>query len=162
MKHAAPLLAIVTLAVGGCGGQSIAPASDPAMQTNRLVGTVWELALIRLPGRERVPVDVPSDYRLAFVEETRLVATVGSNRCTGVYNSQGRALTVQLDCPAGFLPPGSVGREFLAVLRSASHFGMTGSGREMYVDSAASGASLSFRRVAAENPITGSTRAPEG
>ena len=164
MKPIAPLiaLALAPLVVAGCGGESIPPTTDPAMQTNRLVGTVWELALIQLPGRERVPVDDPGDYRVAYVEETRLVVQVGSNRCTGHYNSQGRALTVQLDCPAGFLPPGSVGQEFLAVLRSASHFGMTGSGQEMYIDSAASGASLSFRRVQMEAmPNDATNRRPE-
>jgi hypothetical protein len=155
---------LLALGVAGCGGgESHPPTADPAMQANRLVGTAWELALIQLPGRQRVPVDDPGDYRVAYVEKTRLVVQVGSNRCTGHYNSQGRALTVQLDCPAGFLPPGSVGQEFLAVLRSASHFGMTGSGQEMYIDSATSGASLSFRRVKVEDPPSNeSTRRPEG
>ena len=76
---------IATLALGAAltltacgGGTSTPPASDPSMQTNRLVGTAWELSLIQLPSRERLPVDVPADYRIAYVEENRFVEQVGN------------------------------------------------------------------------------------
>ena len=152
-----PTIAILALGAAftltACGGgTSTPPPSDPSMQTNRLVGTAWELSLIQLPSRERLPVDVPADYRIAYVEENRFVVQVGSNQCVGHYNSTGRALAVRLDCPSASLPPGSVGKEFLAVLSTASHFGMTSSGQEMYIDSATSGASLSFRRVKPQQP----------
>jgi hypothetical protein len=139
-------LTIVVVALVGCGGTS----NDPSMQGNRLVGTAWDLSLVQLPNRERLPVQQPGDYRIAWVEENRFVVQVLRNKCVGNYNSSGRALAVQLDCPAGSLPPGSIGREFLAILSTATHFGMTSSGGEMFIDSSTSGGSLSFRRLSNE------------
>ena len=135
----------------GCAtgpGNSGRPSETGGGPVNELVGTTWELTLVNMPGDKRLPVDRPEDYRLVFAEETRLVVTADGNQCVGLYNSAGRALSVRLDCPlASGFPPGSVGKEFLAILSAATRFGMTGSGDEMYIDATAGRASLNFLRV---------------
>ncbi len=149
--------ALAALALSGCGGTS----SDPSMQTNRLVGTAWELSLVQTPGRERLPVTQPGDYRIAFVEENRLVVQVLNNKCVGHYNSTGRSLTMRLDCPSASLPPGSVGREYLALLSAATNVGITSSGGEMFIDASHTGGSLSFRRIT-EEQLQQLLQQPEG
>ncbi len=147
----ATVCAVALALAAGCAtapGNTGKPSETGKGPVNELVGTTWELTLVNMPGDQRLPVDRPEDYRLVFAEETRLVVTADGNQCVGLYNSAGRALSVRLDCPlASGFPPGSVGKEFLAILSAATRFGMTGSGDEMYIDATAGRASLNFLRV---------------
>ena len=147
----AGLVAATLLATAGCGGQSL--ETDPAMQTDRLAGTAWTLALIQRPGGVRVTVPEPDAYSLTFLADDRLVVTADGNRCLGHYSSTGRAVTVGLDCPlATSFPPGSVGGVYLNQLPRSTHFGMTRSGDEMYLESSTHGGTLNFRRLGQPSP----------
>jgi hypothetical protein len=134
------------LLAGGCGDATL--ETDPVMQTNRLEGTAWTLALIQRPGGVRITVPEPRAYTLTFATENRLVVSADGNRCVGHYRSSGRAVAIRLDCPlATSFPPGSVGGAFLRQLSVSNQFGMTGSGEEMYLESTTHGGTLNLRRL---------------
>lgn len=154
------LLGALLMVSAGCGEQDL--ETDPAMQTDRLAGTAWTLALIQRPGGVRVTVPEPDAYTLTFLADDRLVVTADGNRCLGHYSSTGRAVTIGLDCPlATSFPPGSVGGAFLNQLPRSTHFGMTSSGDEMYLESSTHGGTLNFRRLGQPSP-PGAVPAPPG
>jgi hypothetical protein len=134
------------LLVAGCGASYEDPAVDP--EENRLLGTSWQLTLVKLADGRRLPPADPADYTVTFVENRRFLATVDGDQCVGHYRSGGRAIAVRLDCPlATTLGPGSIGGAFLSLLSSATHFIMTGSKDELHLESGAAGGTLSFRRL---------------
>lgn len=166
----AVLLAVTTLAavlsLGGCSAGRDVPANYPdgqlpasevqrqeqaaaeqeAMQTNRLVGTLWELIVIDMPASDTIFIDVPEDYLLQFKNDKDMAVKADCNSCEGAYSSTGRALVVRVDCETVGCRPGSHGELYMSLLNTASTFSMAKNNTELYVNFGAEQGVLTFRR----------------
>jgi hypothetical protein len=158
-------MAVAALLCGGCSAGRDVPANYPdgqlpatevarqeqaaaeqaAMQTNRLIGTVWELIVIDMPDRDTVFIDVPDDYLLQFKNDKDMAVKADCNSCEGAYSSTGRALVVRVDCETVGCRPGSHGELYMDLLNSASSFSLAKNDTELYVNFGAEQGVLTFR-----------------
>ena len=163
-RRAAPLL-VSALLLGGCsagrevpanyaGGelpatdtatQEQAAAEQATMQSNQLVGTVWELIVIDMPDRGSIFIDVPSDYLLQFKNDKDMAIKADCNSCEGAYSSTGRALVVRVDCETVGCRPGSHGDLYMSSINTASTFSLSKGGKDLYVNFGAEQGVLTFR-----------------
>ena len=126
--------------------QQQAAAEKATMQSNQLVGSVWELIVIDMPDRDTIFIDVPRDYLLQFKNDKDMAIKADCNACEGAYSSTGRALVVRVDCETMGCRPGSHGQLYMSLINTASTFSLSKSGKELYVNFGAEQGVLTFRR----------------
>ena len=163
---ASAFLLASALLLGGCSAGHDVPANYPdgelpatdeatqeqaatekaTMQSNQLVGSLWELIVIDMPNRDTIFIDVPKDYLLQFKNDKDMAIKADCNACEGAYSSTGRALVVRVDCETMGCRPGSHGQLFMSLINTASTFSLSKNGKELYVNFGAEQGVLTFRR----------------
>ena len=126
--------------------QEQAAAEKATMQSNQLVGSLWELIVIDMPNRDTIFIDVPKDYLLQFKNDKDMAIKADCNACEGAYSSTGRALVVRVDCETMGCRPGSHGQLYMSLINTASTFSLAKSGKELYVNFGDEQGVLTFRR----------------
>ena len=111
------LLAVAFLAAG-C-------SDDDVTSPSAVIGGVWKLQSLEIPGRGLVQIPVPANYTAEFKDGGLLAVKADCNSCSGTYSISGEAMKISaMACTTAFCGSASFDTAFLAVLNSANTFGV--------------------------------------
>lgn len=108
----------VALLAGGCG-------DDVLTGPSAVIGGVWKLQSLEIPGRGFVQIPQPANYTAEFKDGGLLAVKADCNSCSGTYTISGESMKISLAaCTAAFCGSASFDTAFLAVLNNANTFGV--------------------------------------
>jgi heat shock protein HslJ len=113
------LLFVTSIMASGCG-------DDVLTGPSAVTGGLWKTQSLETPVLF-VPIGKPENYTVEFRDSGALSVKADCNSCSGTYTISGESLTIgALACTRAFCGTASLDTAFLAVLTSATRFGVTG------------------------------------
>lgn len=92
------------------------------------MGGVWKLQSLEAPALGQVVIPGPADYAIEFKDGGEMPVKADCNSCSGTYSISGDSLTVgAMACTRAFCGSASFDTTFLAILTSATTFGVRNS-----------------------------------
>lgn len=122
MKKSAALGLLLGIAIltAGCG-------DDDATSPSAVIGGVWKLQSLEIPGRGLVPIPVPANYTIEFKDGGLVAIKADCNSCSGTYSISGQSMKITASaCTTAFCGSASLDTAFLAVLNNANTFEASG------------------------------------
>ena len=122
MKKSAALGLLLGIAIltAGC-------SDDDATSPSAVIGGVWKLQSLEIPGRGLVQIPVPANYTVEFKDGGLLAIKADCNSCSGTYSISGQSMKITASaCTAAFCGSASFDTAFLAVLNNANTFEASG------------------------------------
>jgi heat shock protein HslJ len=115
------LLVAIALFAAACG-------DDDLTSPSAVIGGVWKLQSLEIPGRGLVQVPVPANYTVEFKEGGLLAIKADCNSCSGTYSISGESMKISASaCTAAYCGTASLDTAFLAVLNNSNTFEVSGS-----------------------------------
>jgi heat shock protein HslJ len=115
------LLVAIALFAVGCG-------DDDLTSPSAVIGGVWKLQSLEIPGRGLVQVPVPANYTVEFKEGGLVAIKADCNTCSGTYSISGESMKISASaCTAAYCGTASLDTAFLAVLNNSNTFEVSGS-----------------------------------
>jgi len=110
------LVVVIALSAAGC-------SDDDLTSPSAVIGGVWKLQSLEIPGRGLVQIPVPANYTAEFKEGGLLAVKADCNSCSGTYSISGESMKIKaMACTTAFCGTASFDTAFLAVLNSANTF----------------------------------------
>jgi heat shock protein HslJ len=114
------VLAIALLSVG-CD-------DDVLTGPSAVIGGVWKLQSLEIPGRGLVQIPQPANYTVEFKDGGQVAIKADCNSCSGTYSISGESMKITASaCTTAFCGSASFDTAFLAVLNNANTFGVVDS-----------------------------------
>ncbi len=110
------LLLAAAILAAGCDDETLTGPSA-------VIGGVWELQSLEVPGRGLVQIPVPANYTVEFKDGGQLAVKADCNSCSGTYSISGESMKISaMACTTAFCGSASFDTAFLAVLNNANTF----------------------------------------
>ena len=112
------LIVVIALFAVGCG-------DDDLTSPSTVIGGVWKLQSLEIPGKGLVQIPIPANYTVEFKDGGQVAIKADCNSCSGTYSISGEAMKISaMACTTAFCGSASFDTAFLAVLNSANTFGV--------------------------------------
>jgi heat shock protein HslJ len=115
------LVLALALFAAGCG-------DDVLTGPSAVIGGVWKLQSLEIPGRGLVQIPQPANYTVEFKDGGQVAIKADCNSCSGTYTISGESMKISASaCTTAFCGAASFDTAFLAVLNNANTFGVADS-----------------------------------